>query len=42
MSKVTGKILTGVQHWQAFFFDTQTRDDEVKGLLSAKFEEEIK
>ena len=42
MSKATGKILTGARHWQTFFYDAQTRGGEVEGLLSAKFDEEIK
>ena len=41
MFKATGKILTGAQHWQIFFMIHKQGGDEVEGLLSAKFEEEI-
>ena len=42
MSKATGKILSGARHWQTFFMTHKQGGDEVEGLLSAKFEEEIK
>ena len=42
MSKATVKILTGARHWQTFFMTQKQGGDEVEGLLSAKFEEEIK
>ena len=42
MSKTTGKILTGARHWQTLFMTHKQGGDEVEGLLSAKFEEEIK
>ena len=42
MSKATGKILTGARHWQTFFMTHKQEGDEAGGLLSAKFEEEIK
>ena len=42
MSKATGNILTGARHWQTFFMTYKQEGDEVEGLLSAKFEEEIK
>ena len=42
MSKATGKILTGVRHWQTFFMTHKQGGDEIEGLLSVKFEEEIK
>ena len=42
MSKATGKIITGARDWQTFFMAHKQGGDEVEGLLSAKFEEEIK
>ena len=42
MYKATGKILTGARHRQTFFMTYKQGGDEVEGLLSAKFEEEIK
>ena len=42
MSKATGKILKGARQWQTFFMTHKQGGEEVKGLLSAKFEEEIK
>ena len=42
MSKATGKILTGARHWQTFFMIYKQGGADVEGLLSAKFEEEIK
>ena len=42
MSKATGKILTGARHWQTFFMTHKQGDGVVEGLLSAKFDEEIK
>ena len=42
MSKATGKILTYARHLQTFFMTHKQGGDEVEGLFSAKFEEEIK
>ena len=42
MSKATGKILTGARHWHTFFMTHEQGGGEVEGLLSAKFDEEIK
>ena len=42
MSKATGKILKGARHWQTFFMTHKQGVDEAEGLLSVKFEEEIK
>ena len=42
MSKATGEIRTGVRQWQTFFMTHKQGGDKVEGLLSAKFEEEIK
>ena len=42
MSKAKGKILTGAWHWQTFCMTHKQGGDEVEGLFSAKFEEEIK
>ena len=42
MSNATGKILAGARHWQIFFMTHKQGGDEVGGLLSAKFEEEVK
>ena len=42
MSKATGKILTGARYWQTFFMTQKQGGGEVEGLLSAKFDDEIK
>ena len=42
MSTATGKILTGARHCQTFFMTHKQGGGEAEGLLSAKFDEEIK
>ena len=42
MFKATDKILTGARHCQTYFMTHKQGGDEVEGLLSAKFEDEIK